>query len=184
MTDEDEAEQPEIGVTPEEAGIEAPDVDIDPEDVDVDEISDLSTEELLALSGGGVVDAEGNATAYGADGVAREPGAEADPSAEATAERLSDHLDEISEETNSTQQEMFTDAWMTAHTEFESIEAFLDAGPWAVGTEIWDIPTDQLDAHAATHSAFEDWQAMSAAAGDEWMDDKLAFLEGADGDDE
>lgn len=162
------------------------DVDIDPADVAVDDISDLSTEELIALSGGGVVDAEGDATAFGEADVVGETtpagGADEEQTAEETAEQLVENLDEISEEENSTQQEMFTDAWMAKHTDFESIEAFLAAGAWPEGTEIWDVPTDDLDAHAAAHSAFDTWQEMSQAAGDEWMDDRLSFLADADGE--
>lgn len=180
----------EIGISAEEAGVDVSDVDIDPEDVDVDEISDLSMEELVALSGGGVVDEEGNATAFGEGGLAEAPGdpfesgmePEIEQTPEETAERLSEHLDEISEEDNSTQQEMFTDEWMAAHTDFEDIEAFLDAGPWAEGTDIWDIETEKLDEHAAAHSEFDSWQAMSEVAGDEWMDEKLSFLQDAESD--
>lgn len=186
----DDIDPTDIGISAEEAGVDVSHVDIDPEDVDVDDISDLSMDELVALSTGGVVDEEGNAHAFGEEGMAEAPGdmfgsgmePEEEQSPEETAEKLSEHLDEISEEDNSTQQEMFTDEWMAAHTDFEDIEAFLAAGSWESGTEIWDIETAKLDEHTAANTEFDTWQEMSQAAGDEWMDDKLSFLKDADGE--
>lgn len=111
----------------------------------------------------------------GEDLSAEETGSEESPSAEQTAEELVDHLEEISQQTSSTQQEMFTDEWMAENTDFDSIEAFLSAGPWDVAPEDgpWDVPTEALDAHAAAHSPFDSWAEMSQAAGEAWLDETL-----------
>jgi hypothetical protein len=139
--------------------------DLSPEDV-----QQLSTDELVELSGGGVVDAEGNATAFPDD-----QGTDEGPSAEETAADLADGLEDISQQSQSTQQEMFTDEWVTTHTDFDSIEAFLEAGPWDVAPEegIWDVPVDLLDAHTHEHSEYNTWEELSQAAGQEWLDDTL-----------
>lgn len=139
--------------------------ELSPEDV-----QKLSTDELVELSEGGVVDAEGNATAFPDD-----QGTEEGPSAEETAADLADGLEDISQQSQSTQQEMFTDEWVATHTDFDSIEAFLEAGPWDVAPEegIWDVPVDLLDAHAREHSEYNTWEEMSQAAGQEWLDDTL-----------
>lgn len=147
------------------------DAELDPDELSPEEVQDLSTDELVELSEGGVVDAEGNASAFpsGQETTAQ------DPSAEETAEELVDRLEDISQQSRSTQQEMFTDEWMTDNTDFDSIEAFLEAGPWDVAPEdgLWDVPVAALDEHAAAHSTFDTWEEMSQAAGESWLDDTL-----------
>jgi hypothetical protein len=144
------------------------------EELSPEDVQDLSNDELVELSGGGMVDAEGNVTPFptGDSPVADD---EEDLSAEESAERLAASLEDISQDSASTQQEMFTDEWMADHTDFDSIEAFLAAGTWEVAPEegLWDVPTDELDEHAAANSEFDSWEAMSQAAGEAWLDQTL-----------
>jgi hypothetical protein len=166
---------------PAEEGLSPEDVDIDPDEVDIDDLSELSNEELLALSGGGYVDEEGNATAFGEGddaGPAEPPGPGADPAeptAEETAANLSKSLDENAQDERSTQEELFTDEWVAANTDFEDVGAFFAAEPLAVepGEGLWDVPTERLDAHAAEHTEYDTWEDLSAAAGDDWLASKL-----------
>lgn len=167
---------------PAEEGLSPEDVDIDPEEVDIDEISDLSTEELLALSGGGYVDEAGNATAFG-EGTPADPSGGLDghspepeeQTAEETAENLVESLDESAQTDRSTQEELFSDEWISANTEFDTVEAFFEVAPWdaSPGEGLWDVPTEQLDAHAAAHTEYDTWEELSAAAGDDWLESKL-----------
>ena len=142
------------------------------EDLSPADVQNLSTDELVELSGGGMVDAEGNVTPFP---TGDSPADDEDLSAEESAERLVESLEDISQDSASTQQEMFTDEWMADHTDFDSIEAFLAAGPWDVAPEegLWDVSTDALDDHAAAHSEFDSWASMSQAAGEAWLDETL-----------
>jgi hypothetical protein len=144
--------------------------DLNLDDLSPEDVRELSTDQLVELSEGGVVDAEGNATAFADES---DPAEEQSP--EETAEQLVDHLEDISQQDRSTQQELFTEEWMAENTDFDSIEAFLEAGPWDAAPEegLWDVPTAALDEHTAAHSRFDTWEEMSQAAGDSWLDDAL-----------
>lgn len=174
-----EDEREEDGNTVEPFGDDA-DRDPDVADLSTEDVADLSTDELIELSGGGYVDADGNPTAFPAEDVPNAAGdgslAEPEePDAEESAEQFVEAIEEISRQDTSTHQELFTDAWVAEHTTFDSIEAFLAAGPWDAepGEGLWDVPVDALDEHAAAHSPFDSWAEMTQAAGETWVDETL-----------
>jgi hypothetical protein len=62
--------------------------------------------------------------------------------------------------------ELFPDEWMEDHTEFESIEEFIEADDVAVPTDatVGELSTRHWDEHVATHTDFDSWSEMVSRA--------------------
>lgn len=58
--------------------------------------------------------------------------------------------------------ELFPEEFMQLYTEFTSIEAFFDAGPWEMNDELDSeaIPEEDLDKHVDVSTDFPEWQIM------------------------
>lgn len=58
--------------------------------------------------------------------------------------------------------ELFPKEFMQLYTEFTSMEAFFEAGPWEVDDVVDPemIPEEDLDAHVAASTDFPEWQVM------------------------
>jgi hypothetical protein len=73
--------------------------------------------------------------------------------------------------------ELFPGMFMHRYTEFESIDAFLEASPWTVtdGADVAMLPGDELDEFVREHSSFENWDEMLARAGEVWRARQLGY---------
>ncbi len=62
--------------------------------------------------------------------------------------------------------ELFPSSFISAHTDFDSVDLFFASSGFAVKTpeEFKAIPDDDLDNFIARHSSFYDWESMQAEA--------------------
>lgn len=98
-------------------------------------------------------------------------------------EDLVDELDDLQErsgavdgEQSVSMAELFPADFMQTHTEFESIQAFLETSPWTVESDadFQAIPEDRFDEYVDDHTGFSSWEAMLTAAAREWILRELA----------
>lgn len=75
--------------------------------------------------------------------------------------------------------ELFTPGFMQTHTRFDSLEEFFAESPWTVETQqdFKQIPTRKFDEYVNENTGFNDWDAMLAAAGREWVTRQLTIGE-------
>ncbi len=73
--------------------------------------------------------------------------------------------------------ELFSPAFMRRNTQFTSIDEMFEKSGFNTATpkDFKAIPDAELDAFVAAHTKFENWEAMKAKAGAEWMKKKLGF---------
>jgi hypothetical protein len=90
-------------------------------------------------------------------------------------DRLVERLDVIDGEHQISFDELFTPDFMRTYSEFDSIDAFLDASPWTVESEadFKRIPEAKFDAYIDERTGFNSWEAMLAAATREWLSRQL-----------
>lgn len=68
--------------------------------------------------------------------------------------------------------ELMPDRFIRQHTNFQSLQAFLDASGIEDGQEIGSPAFSQF---VATHTRFRSWEEMTKAAGAEWATAQLGF---------
>jgi len=73
--------------------------------------------------------------------------------------------------------ELFNSDFMHQHTDFESIEALIEAGGFKVETmdDFKAIPDQEWDEHIAQTTMFANWQEMVNEAGAEWAKKQLGI---------
>ena len=73
--------------------------------------------------------------------------------------------------------ELLTSSFLSKHTRFLSTNDLFEASGFKVeSTEDFEaIPSDKWDDFIRSVSSFENWQAMLAAAGEEWVSKKLGL---------
>lgn len=71
--------------------------------------------------------------------------------------------------------EFFPEEFMRLYTEFDSMEAFLDASPWEVEDQedFRAIPDEPFDAYVDEHTDFPSWEVMYQTAGKRFMERRL-----------
>jgi len=71
--------------------------------------------------------------------------------------------------------ELFPEQFMRLYTEFDSMEAFLDASQWQVDTqeELREIPDEPFDEYVSEHTDFPNWEVMYEAATQRFLDRRL-----------
>ncbi len=81
-------------------------------------------------------------------------------------ERLEKNLERIDGEHEVPMSELMTDSFIREQTNFNTLQAFLDASG-IKGQE--DIGTEALDKFIAGNTRFENWEEMFKSAGTDWM---------------
>lgn len=81
-------------------------------------------------------------------------------------EKLEKNLEKIDGEHEVPVSELMTDSFIRKHTDFQTLQAFLDAS--GVKSQE-DIGTEVFDRFVAANTRFENWQEMFKAAGSDWM---------------
>ena len=73
--------------------------------------------------------------------------------------------------------ELFNVSFMRRHTNFESLEALIEAGGFKVETmdDFKAIPDQEWDEHIAKATSFPNWQEMMNEASTEWTKKQLGF---------
>lgn len=73
--------------------------------------------------------------------------------------------------------ELLTPSFLAKHTRFLSSNAFFEASGFQVESpeDFATIPDDKWDDFIRSISSFENWEAMLAAAGEEWAVKQLGF---------
>lgn len=98
-------------------------------------------------------------------------------------EELTDELDRLAEnagaidgELDVSFDELFTPDFMRTFSDYDSIDAFLEASPWTVESreDFNRIPSADFDAYVDDHTGFNSWDAMLAAAAREWLSRQLS----------
>lgn len=92
-------------------------------------------------------------------------------------EQLAENARELDGEHEIPFDNLFTQAFMQAHTPYDSIDALLEAGGFhAEGNDEFEaIPEDMLDAYIAKATDFESWEEMLSEATQEYVTDQLGF---------
>ena len=97
---------------------------------------------------------------------------------------LSDQLSELQENAESVDgenevsvEELFTEGFMTTHTDCKSFEQFIEQSPWTVKSQqdFEEIPEDKFDKYVDSHTGFSTWEAMMSAAAREWVTRQLGL---------
>ena len=73
--------------------------------------------------------------------------------------------------------ELFSDEFMQLHTDYDSLEAMLEASGFIVNSreDCQAIPSDQWDVFVANRTRFSDWQEMMQVAREEYIAKTLGF---------
>lgn len=73
--------------------------------------------------------------------------------------------------------EMMPPSFMQRHTDFDSLEGFIEASPWTVESQadFEAIPDDDFDEYVDEHTVFDDWELMLGKAGEKWMARELGL---------
>ncbi|MBT2759621.1 hypothetical protein J7E71_27690 [Mesobacillus foraminis] len=73
--------------------------------------------------------------------------------------------------------DLFNESFMTAYTNFSSINHFFDKSPFKVEYEsdFESIDTKQLDEFVKNQTKFSCWEDMKGAAGKEWVAKQLGL---------
>jgi hypothetical protein len=73
--------------------------------------------------------------------------------------------------------ELFNASFMRRHTNFESIEALIEASGFKFETmdDFKAIPDQEWDEHIAKNTQFSNWQEMMNEASTEWAGKQLGF---------
>lgn len=89
--------------------------------------------------------------------------------------RLMKNLKELGGEHAVPLQEIFPPAFMHKHTDFDTIDAMLDASGFKIQTsdDFAAIPDSEWDAFVASRTRFNNWKRMLDTAIDEWVAGKL-----------
>jgi len=92
---------------------------------------------------------------------------------------LQKKLEALPEEQSVTFDKLFPDAFMVAHTDFATIQAFVDAMEAEANKPdaFWDIPETAKDSFVQRQTTFADWEEMKGQAGEEWMARELGLEE-------
>lgn len=93
-------------------------------------------------------------------------------------ERLGAAIDRVGELRTGTRVEtetFFSEAFMRAHTEFDSFAGFCDRSPWPLDDvgDVQDLPRDRLDEYVASTTEFESWEGMKTQAAEEAIIDRV-----------
>lgn len=71
--------------------------------------------------------------------------------------------------------DVLTDSFMRANTEFDSVGAMTEAGPFAHDDRIPAVGSVEQDEFVAEHTGFRDLDHMTDAAVAEWVDDEFGL---------
>ncbi|WP_435127603.1 hypothetical protein [Halobaculum sp. D14] len=75
--------------------------------------------------------------------------------------------------------EVLTDEFVDDHTEFSSLEAFVDASPVPSVADLDASPTGALDEFVADHTEFVDYDNMIDTAVSDWVDSEIDLAVGS-----
>lgn len=92
-------------------------------------------------------------------------------------EELANRAERLEGEQEVPLEELLTPQFMRRYTEFESVDAMLEASDWEVETQedFEAIPEGPWDAFVVQHTDFRDWQSMLDQAGQEWATRQLGL---------
>jgi hypothetical protein len=72
--------------------------------------------------------------------------------------------------------DIFTESFMTSHSDFASIEKMFEASPWDIETsgDINSIPDSDLNEFVSEQTDFESWDAMTQEAFEGLLEQKIS----------
>lgn len=85
---------------------------------------------------------------------------------------LTDHVEGVSE---LGLDDVFPDSWIESHTEYDSIQDFIDAGFDDRYDAFTEIPRDELDRWVDRETQFSDWDEMQTEAGQAWLQQQVGL---------
>jgi hypothetical protein len=72
--------------------------------------------------------------------------------------------------------ELFPEEFMRLYTEFDSMDAFLNASQWEVETQedFREIPDEPFDEYVDEHTDFPNWEVMHQTASQRFLERRLS----------
>lgn len=90
-------------------------------------------------------------------------------------EELQRRAEKLGEKEQVSFEEFFSPRFMRRHTEFDSIDAMLDASEWKIESleDFRAIPDESWDEFVANNTRFETWEQMFGAAEEQYVKRQL-----------